>query len=197
MGKTRAVHLGLSGAYRRPDDESKSILYRERPESHITGVRLVNTGTIDGVYNYAHLAAEAAAVYGPISFQGEYIWSHVNRMSSLQDLDFDGFYVFGSWFLTGESRRYSAKNGKFSRVKPKNNFGEGGAGAWEAAVRFSHLDLTDGPFLGGEEENITFGLNWYINPQLRFMANVILVNTDSNAGHDDPRVFQIRAQVDF
>lgn len=195
--KTRAVHLGLSAAFRKPDAMSKSILYRERPESHITGVRLVNTGPIGGVDSYANLAAEAAAVYGPISFQGEYFWSHVNRMNFLQDLDFHGFYVFGSWFLTGESRKYSAKNGKFSRIKPKNNFGKEGAGAWEAAVRFSHLDLTDGLILGGEEENITFGLNWYINPQLRFMANIILVNTDTNAGNDDPRVFQIRAQIDF
>ena len=194
--KTRAIHLGLSAAFRRPDSTS-GLRYRERPESHITGVRLVDTSTISAVYSHANFAAEAALVLGPVSLQGEYFLSHVNRIGAMQDLDFHGFYVYGSWFLTGESRKYSGKNGKFSRVKPKNNFGDGGVGAWEAAVRFSHIDLTDGPILGGEEDNITFGLNWHINPMLRFMVNVVLVNTNADAGNDDPTVYQMRAQIDF
>ena len=201
-GKTRAIHLGLSAAYRMPESVGKRLRYRARPESHITGVRLVNTGDfdeahIDEVNSYANFAAEAALVFGPVSLQGEYFLSHVNRIGAMQDLDFHGFYVYGSWFLTGESRKYSGKNGKFSRVKPKNNFGDGGVGAWEAAVRFSHIDLTDGPILGGEEDNITFGLNWHINPMLRFMVNVVLVDTDADAGNDDPTVYQMRAQIDF
>ena len=66
------------------------------------------------------------------------------------------------------------------------------------------LDLNDGPVTGGEEKNITIGLNWYANSHIRVMANYILVDNDIYAddagdvtGNDDPDIFQMRLQVDF
>jgi phosphate-selective porin OprO/OprP len=58
---------------------------------------------------------------------------------------------------------------------------------------------------------MTLGLNWYVNPYIRFMANYILVDNNDNAtnnsgnlhadessaANDDPQIFMLRAQVDF
>jgi phosphate-selective porin OprO/OprP len=195
--KTRAFHLGLGGAFRIPDDASGTIRFRQRPESHLTSVRLVDTGDIDQAGHYTTLGLESAWISGPFSLQAEYMWVGVDRDRGDADVHFQGAYGYVSWFLTGESRFYSAKNGKFGRLRPKENAGDGGIGAWEVAVRYSHLDLNDGVITGGEEDNITFGLNWYINPYIRFMANYILVYTDRNAGDEEPRIFQMRAQIDF
>jgi phosphate-selective porin OprO/OprP len=140
---------------------------------------------------------EAAMVKGPISLQGEYMQSRVR--ADRGDLTFDGWYVFGSWFLTGESRDYSTRSGDFGAVKPRHDLG-----ALELGVRLSELDLTDGWVKGGEERILTFGLNWYVNRNVRLMFNYLLIDNDENAdgdgrwlGDDDPRAFQMRVQAYF
>jgi phosphate-selective porin OprO/OprP len=206
--KTRALHLGVGAVYADPNDAG-SVRFRQRPESHVTSARFVNTGSLD-TDDFWRIGPEVALVYGPFAVQGEYMHVGVNR-SSGSDVDFDGWYVEGSYFLTGESRAYSPKKGSFGRVKPKRNLGDGGYGAWQVGVRYSTVDLTDEDVLGGEEDNVTIGLNWHVNPYIRFMFNAIWVNNDEDAtgnashlhtgelsaGDDDPFIAQVRAQIDF
>ena len=196
---TNLVHVGASGFYRNLDDDEQFRI-RQRPESSLTNVRFVDTGTIDYVDDVRGLGIEGAAMFGPASIQGEYITTSLERsMSGLDDLDFDGFYIFGSYVLTGESRSYSSKSAKFGGIKPN-----GSMGAWEVALRYSSLDLTDGSVSGGEADQWTFGLNWYPNANTRVMANYVLVDNDEDAdenggliGNDDPSVFQVRVQAHF
>ena len=53
-----------------------------------------------------------------------------------------------------------------------------GSGAWEVAVRWSYIDLDDAPVLGGYLDDLTFGVNWWLNPNMRVMFNYI--NADLN-----------------
>jgi len=197
------VHLGMAASYRGADGDNE-VRFRERPESHVTSTRLVNTGTLDDYDNQTLLGAEAAAVFGPFSLQGEYIQTSVDLDGPGSDPDFDGWYVYGSYFLTGEHRPYKVSNGTFGRVKPDSVVGKGGHGAWELAARYSTIDLDDSGIEGGEEDNITLGLNWYATPNIRFMANYIHASTDPTsvvqypaAGDEDVDIFQLRGQVDF
>ncbi|KAF0192087.1 MAG: phosphate-selective porin OprO and OprP [Gammaproteobacteria bacterium] len=186
----RVIHVGASAGWRKPeDDTNKTMRYRQRPESHVTNTRLVDTGTINDVDDIAILGIEAAGAWGPLSLQGEIISSSV---SASTDSTFSGAYVFASYFLTGESHPYSVSSGTFERIKPKSS-----KGAWEIAVRYSTLDLTDEAISGGEENNITLGVNYYVNPNVKFQANYIAVDTDAIAGDDDPSIVQARAQIDF
>ena len=119
----------------------------------------------------------------------------------VDDPTFTGWYVFGSWFITGESRSYSQSSATFGRVKPKNNFsiGKPGWGALELAARYSTVDLTEEDVNGGEQYNITGGLNWHLNPNTRIMFNYIYADLEDRAGVDDDdiNIFQARFQVDF
>jgi len=193
------------------------VRYRARPESHVTAARFIDTGAagITNANNAVIYQPELALVFGSFHMQGEYQWLNVERGNGSPTLNFHGWYAQAGWFLTGEVRRYLIRDtpdsATFGRVRPRNNLGDGGFGAFEIAARYSGLDLSDRDVRGGTERNITLGLNWYVNPYMRFMFNYIRVNNDNealgnvanlippnaNGSNDDPRVYQLRGQVDF
>jgi len=189
--KKKTLHLGMSAEYREPNNNA--VRYSTRPESYATDRRLVTTRTINNVDDTLIYGLEGAFIRGPWSIQGEYMRANVQR-SIGEDLAFDGWYAFVSWFVTGESRRYSAKKGSFRQVKPKGKYG-----AWELATRVSTINLNDKDIDGGEEDNMTLGVNWYPNRNLRLMANYILVSADPNRNgvKDEPKILQVRAQYHF
>jgi phosphate-selective porin OprO/OprP len=184
------VHLGAAYSYRNPDD---SIQYRQRPEAHLTD-RFVDTGSFVGD-QVDLVGLEAAWVNGPLSLQGEYMMADVDRLGGGSDVEFDGYYVQASYFLTGEHRSYKTSEGAFSRVKPKKNYSAaGGPGAWEVKARYSRLDLSDQDITGGELDNISAGLNWYLNPNTKIMWDYVHADKD-NIGEAD--MLMMRLQFDF
>jgi phosphate-selective porin OprO/OprP len=181
------VHLGVNtsvvidpaatGPDVGPAGAATPVRLRERPESRVDSVRLVDTGNIDA-HRVVAWGLEAAAQLHALTLQSEY--SHIGverRASALSDPDFSGWYVQGSWTLTGEPRRYAMSSGAFDIPRPKKPFNlkTGGWGAWEIAARYSDLDLNDtsgaAPIRGGEQQVWTLGLNWYPNAAVRFQAN--------------------------
>jgi phosphate-selective porin OprO/OprP len=204
----RLLHLGAGYTHRNPDDVTR---IRQRPEAHGAD-RFVDTGEFDveGIDSYA---LEAAVLYGPLTIQGEYFFNDVDTRY-LGERDFDGYYIQAMYMLTGESRPYKNANGVFDRLKPKHNFKIGGDdagwGAWEVALRLSSIDLNDGhttyldqllsrenEIRGGEEDNVTLGLNWYLNPNVRVMWNYTLADLDSPLYDGDLKIFQTRFQLAF
>jgi phosphate-selective porin OprO/OprP len=186
--KTHFVHVGAAASYRNLDSDANTLRYRERPEVH-QSLRYVDTASqIYGVNDYFLVGLEAAVVYGPWSAQGEYIMSNINTDMS-DDPTMAGWYIQGSYFLTGESRAYKASSGTFDKVKPNENFSfseGGGPGAWELALRWSSLDLDDSGVMGGTQDDITAGVTWYLNPNLKVMLNYIHAMAERDAVGSDP-----------
>ncbi|OJW24586.1 MAG: hypothetical protein BGO49_05960 [Planctomycetales bacterium 71-10] len=88
----------------------------------------------------------------------------------------EGFYVQGSYFLTGETM---ASRG---RVIPRRNFdlrrGRRGPGAWEPVFRYAYLDIGEQVFGAGLADPDIWtnrlyltdvGINWYWNPYIRVL----------------------------
>jgi phosphate-selective porin OprO and OprP len=185
-GDDRFLHLGAAASRRDPVDDAAR--FRSRPEAHLAP-RFVDTGNLatDGV---TLLGLEAAWVHGPYSLQGEWSQAAVDRPGAA-DADLAGHYLFASWFLTGESRPYD--DGAFGRVKPARPFGTG-PGAWEVAARWSSLDLDDAGVAGGQLDDLTLGLNWYLYSNVRWMLNYVLADLE---GVGDADVVEMRFQIDF
>jgi phosphate-selective porin OprO/OprP len=133
---------------------------------------------------------EALWITGPWSVQGELLRADVSRFGGNPDFQASGGYVFGSWVLTGESRPYSG--GNVGNIKPKGKWG-----AWELLLRYSELDLNDGPVRGGKEHDWTLGANWYLTQHFKFQANYIQATSDKGNLSLDPRIFELRAQIQF
>ncbi|MHC4693311.1 MAG: OprO/OprP family phosphate-selective porin, partial [Planctomycetota bacterium] len=185
------LHLGAAYSIRSP--ETDSVRLRAKPDAHLADYFL-NTGFIP-TDDVDILGLESAWVSGPLSLQGEYVYMDFDRSDGSSGVEFDGFYGQVSYFLTGEHRRYKKSAGAFTRTKPKKNFGDdGGFGAWEVAARYSVIDLDDADVTGGKMDNITIGLNWYLNPNTRFMWNYVHSDVDDSGEAD---ILLTRLQVDF
>lgn len=195
------LHIGLSyrHEFRDEGEPLSSLRYRQRFESHMTDARILNTGIFDAD-SVDVLAPELALVLGPFSLQGEYFHSEVDSGTGGSQ-SFHGFYLQSSWFLTGEHRMYRTSGGHFDRTKPEENFhpAEGGLGAWEFALRYSTVDLGDAGIMGGEARNYTAGLNWYLNPNVRWSFNYVRsdLNERSGVSDGDATILQSRFHIDF
>ena len=177
------VHLGIAAITERPQGEVK---FNARPESRPTDTRFVNTGDLDDVRRVDRLGLEAAWQAGPFIAQAEWMRADAARRSS-PDAGFDGWYVAGSWVLTGEVRRY--RNGVFKSMPAGRSHG-----AWELALRYSEVELDDGRVQGGREDNFSLGLNWYAHERWRVMADYISVRSARRGVPDDPAIVLVRVQ---
>lgn len=191
------VHLGLGLSRRSPTQDT--ITFSSKPEANLAPnyvTAAIPAETVDLI------GAEAAWVRGPLTLSGEYTMAMVDAPSgATADPDLSGYYLQAAYFITGESRGYRKAQGCFDAIKPRENaFGkESGIGAWELAVRASSIDLVDDGIDGGELEDLTFGVNWYLNPNTRVMGNYILADLDpTGAGADgDTNIIEFRVQFAY
>lgn len=155
---------------------ANAVRFSDRPNVRVDGGNLADTGVIRQADRIHYLGAEGVWVRGPFTLAGEYGRATVERTGGLKDVDFDGYYVYGTWFLTGESR--SLKTGSLDRIKPWRDFDwkKGTWGAFEVALRYDSFDFRDTPVVasrGNEGDSVTAALNWYLNPNLKLMFNWI------------------------
>jgi phosphate-selective porin OprO/OprP len=192
------VHLGASGTwvFSPPDLGSSAapprhaLRFRDRPEIRVDSVRLIDTGPLD-VAHASVFGVEFGANWKNFYVQGENFWFDVDRRdTTLDDPSLGGYYLQGSWLITGENRRYNPATGSFQNPRPGSPFShDGGWGAFELATRFSHTDLNfnegalgaapeAGAIRGGEQDVLTVGLNWYLNPNFKVLFNYLMIDVD-------------------
>lgn len=182
------VHLGA--ALSREDRDDGIARVRARSEANLTPVRLVDSGNLVDTRHIDRHALEAAWRHGAWLVQAEQLGIGVARGAGRPDYSADGFYVFGSYLITGEAHPY--KSGAFGNPKPKHDYG-----AFELALRYSAVDLDDGAVLGGSQHDWTLGANWYLGSHLKLQANYVRAYSDRRGVELDPRIVEFRAQVSF
>jgi len=242
---TTKLHLGAWARVRDFNDEGLAAVgpvpagggeagrYRVRNNTNV-GDRFTDSGANFGESDTWY-AAEAALVWNAFSLQGEYAHAEVDKRCATALIcslgadsgEIDAFYVYASWFVTGEMRRYEPNRGEFNRTRILNPVTAGGMGAFELGLRYDSVDLsglqTVRTFAGpggpvnaagpcdrcGEYSAVTLGATWYPFPYVRFMANYSMAENDNPlivnpltgvAGPNrdvDVDTFQMRAQFDW
>ena len=190
---THLIHLGASASTRTLGDNPYAVTFRG--ESNLTKGTIASVNVAADSVNMG--GVEAAWVNGPLSLQSEYILSQVNPDAG-EDLNYTSFYVYGSYFLTGESRTYKDTTGTFTRIDVLKPYGkDGGMGAVELALRVSGIDLDDGTTPGGQVTSYTAGVNWYLTAYMRFMVNYVHEEIEISASGDGVGdILQARIQID-
>lgn len=210
------LHFGVSISYENANQNSADI----EAEADYAGRRgpsqlmAVTPGDLGEDASFASL--ELAATYGPLYFQSEYAYGRFEGNYYLSELDFEDWfgapppffcdpdfgcfigdqnvhtwYVQGSWMLTGEHKPYDSKRAAFKSAKP-NGSGLWG-GAWELTARYDSMENNNIHSL--EADSVIVGLNYYVNPKVRFMLNLTF-GEDEFTG-DDTNQLGLRAQISW
>jgi phosphate-selective porin OprO/OprP len=172
--ESNLVHLGFG---LRHTDAKEGLRYATEPEFNQSPI-FVATGTdvLDADSSLTYIL-EASWRKGPFWFLGEYVLNDVDA-PELGSPVFTGYYVTGSWALTGEMRGYNRKSGVFNPLPVAKSVYQGGWGAWEVAARWSDIDLTDGLVYGGEMQILSLGLNWWLSPFFSASLNYRNISLD-------------------
>jgi phosphate-selective porin OprO/OprP len=213
------VHVGASVLYRSfsNDVNTLSTRYRQRPHSHLSGIRYVDTNNLTAKSDL-FVGVELAGVFGPFWAESEWSWLKAKGLVGHPETSatFQGGYFGLGWFITGEERGY--KEGTWDRPKKVNNpVFEGGWGAWALVGRVDYVDLNDSfggsgcvsaasGICGGTQLTYIAGVNWYLNRHTVIKLNYAhsnIRNAWDNLGDTFPNgknkvdSFVARFQVDW
>jgi phosphate-selective porin len=162
------LHLGVAFRYLGADDGQ--LRYKGRPESNVID-NYVNTGNIPGKHAN-QLALEALYNNRGFSVLTEYAHAWVASPEK-GNPQFSGFYVTGSYVLTGENRPYDKKVGYARRIIPRSRWG-----AVEVVGRFGYVDLDDTLIKGGKMTTWYAGMNWWMSRQWKFGTGYGIADLD-------------------
>lgn len=198
------MHFGVRGAYREIDLYTPTLSIKDKT-TDFSDLNIVNTGALADADSATLFGPEFAAAFGPLYLTAEHTTAQVSRTAA-STLDFTGWHAAASWSLTGESRAavYRMDAGEFKGIRPTRDFDFRNRtwGAFEVSARYATIDLNDNNIVGGEEDALSLGLNWYLNRNLRIMADWtrILDTDESNTIRmfaPDMNVFTLRTQWNY
>ena len=187
---------------------------QDRPQIRVDGTRLISTGAINAQTGDL-LSFDLAGNYENFYLGGEWTQFTVDRRcgTSVATFNggvcagqpftaiaerptFEGWYIHGSWILTGETRPYTVaalnnEIGGFQQPVPSRPFSLNGDswGAWELVARYSDIDLDWNPrrvasttqlagIVGGRERIFDIGVNWYMNRNVKLQIHNSFVSVD-------------------
>lgn len=169
--------------------------------NQVTGLSSVSLGATDNGESQTTYSVEAAATFGPGFIQAEYAKSTLGEDDAgFDDREVTSYYAQGSFFITGETKPYKKDRGTYGSPKPLSE-----AGAWEITGRYDFIQSPDLTGVTGKPEvtQVTVGLNWYANPNVRIMLNYSMgdeetTNTTTNATRErELDAIGLRTQLSF
>ena len=176
------LHVGVAGSYRSFGRDGREFGFSSRAEASLYRDSFVDTGTIEHASAVGLLGLEAAYQHGPFWLQAEYIRATVDRFDGRSSVSFQGGYVEGSVILNGFrarsyalAPRYATSYAVFSGVvvPEADRVTRGGFGVFELAARVSAIDLQSRDVRGGRSRDVTVGLNWYPDRNIRIVADYV------------------------
>lgn len=153
----RWLHVGAS--FRRADI-ADVVRYRGRPGVSAAD-DYVDTGEF-AASSATHVGLEGQFAQGPFTVIAEYAAARPDAIGA-ETPSFQGFYVLGSWVISGEQRSYDRQKGSVRRILPKGRWG-----APELVARYAMVDLSSGGIDGGRYDRIEIGANWWATTRWKF-----------------------------
>jgi phosphate-selective porin OprO and OprP len=165
-------YLHVGAALRYYGNTQGVLRFKGKPASNVAD-NYVDTGSLDSSHAW-NLGLEALWARKGWSLLAEYVRSETS-LREQPDATLTGWYLTGSWILTGEARPYDRKVGYARRVQPSGHFG-----AFEVIARAGRVDLDDADVRGGTMDGWWAGVNWWATR--RWKASVTYGTVDLERG---------------
>ncbi|HYC57487.1 MAG TPA: porin [Candidatus Binatia bacterium] len=196
--------FGVAGTYGREQGSASSAqLGRHRTSSRVVFFRYASAS--DAPFFTAAIASgdrwrlspQGHYYFGPFGLLGEYVVSSQEIAGAARaTATNDAWQVQASYVLTGEDASYKG-------IEPENDFdfGDGGWGAWQIALRYAGLEadgdlVARGLAVGARTaDTVTAGLNWHLNSNVALYLNYEHTEFRRPRGQED--VILSRAQFAF
>lgn len=212
------MHLGLGVSHRDLNDDIARLRARTLLRNGPFTLQTRLADIIVGGGAQTVVVPEFALILGPFMVQAEYFGSWVTNTTfpPVAGKNFgttysQSAYVQTSYFLTGENRPWLLHGGSGAapdRIVPYRNYyfvpGHDGrhlfnSGAWQVAARFSWIDLDNQVAQAGTLYDVTLGLNWFLNPNMKFQWNLDYAfrNFAGNTSDGPIYGFGMRFAMDF
>jgi phosphate-selective porin OprO/OprP len=188
----KVLHVGVNFRWGKPYDNQ--IRLRSRPEA-FPAPYFVDTGFIPS--NSTRMVGYEA-YYRPKRwlFGSEYWWAFVSSQPK-NDPVFQGGDFVATYLFNDATRAYNTIGGYFRAVIPKRTVFQGGPGAWEAVLRYSHITLDNQNVRGGNFGRITPMVNWYLSDNVRLEMAYGYGRLDRFDLQGNTQFFQTRLQLQF
>lgn len=185
---------------------SRNVYFRYNQDNPATAA-----GTAIANGDHWRVSPQGYWYWGPFGSLWEYGISdqEVGKNGATSWIENTAWHARASWLITGETANYK-------QIVPNKpfDFGGGGWGAWELAVRYASLDVDGKAFTGGyadptksvsQIDSITAALNWYLNKNVMWALNYEHSDFDGGAkdaaggvrDRDPENVFLTRMQFVF
>ncbi|MFO0805579.1 MAG: porin [Gemmataceae bacterium] len=187
------LHMGLGMSQRDPDNGQVRFRSRFDMRNAPSGIAplMADTGLFNASQQYL-LVPELVGVFGPLSFQSEYYGSWVTGAETITSRCRDSagqrvpaIVVCGGPTCSspGSTGAYSRNSGTFgaSEAAPAGGVDARRVrrlGRWQLTARYSYLDLNNKMVIGGRVNDLTLGVNWFLNQWMKMQTNFFAADRD-------------------
>jgi phosphate-selective porin OprO and OprP len=158
-GSKRYLHLAVAGRYNGAGNDT--LQFRGQPQSNVASY-YINTGKLSADHAW-EVGFEGLWAQGPFSLLAEYDHAWIQTAQGAQAY---GWYVEGSWIVTGGGPRpYDRKVAYARRVPITHRWGE-----VEIVARYGQVNFNNRDVQGGDLNQWYFAVNWWATR--RWKANI-------------------------
>jgi phosphate-selective porin OprO and OprP len=200
----QGLGFGVAGSWGKQKDALSGTSYRTAGRSAFFRY----DQNVAGLGDRRRLVPQFYYYRGPFGLMGEYVSSkqEVREADVRGDLTNKGWFIQGSWVLTGEKASYRSVTPAKPFDREKRQWG-----AVELAARYARVNVDDDAFRLGfadpavsasDAKAITLGLNWYLNRNVKAQFNWERTDFDRSIrfgadSRDHEDVFLTRLQLAF
>lgn len=189
----KLVHLGLGVRYSEHDEaEREEVIFKGGAPTDVLNKNenVFVQAKVTDMINQWRFGADIILFYRGIYLQSECLAVHINRIGK-ENYTGKGVYIQSGCLLLGNKQyKYNRSQGWVSNPDPRN---------LELLFRYNVTDMNDreAHIMGGKEQDITLGVNYFINKYIGVKVNYTHMWTDSYAVYGKEKFDFIQGRIQF